>query len=78
MCLRCKCKITNTTLTIDGDMIFLHENPNREKPRGERGKLTITHRFTEITGMYDGALARYVQLHDLHVHICDRDYGHDV
>jgi len=52
MCLRCKCKITNTTQTIDGDTIFLRRNSNREKPRGGGGKFIITRWFTGITGMY--------------------------
>ena len=52
MCWSCKFKITNTTRTIDGDMIFLRENSNWKKPRREGGKFTISHRLREITGMY--------------------------
>ena len=51
MNLVCKCKIINTTEKMDGDTIFLCENSNWEKSRGE-GKSTIIHRFTGITCMY--------------------------
>ena len=50
MCLRYKCKITNTTQTIDGDTIFLCENSNQKKPRRGR-KFTITRQFTWIACM---------------------------
>jgi len=51
MCLRCKCKIINTTHTIDGDTIFLRGNLNREKSLGGR-KFTITCQFAGITCVY--------------------------
>ena len=46
MCLRYTRKKINTTQTIDGDMIFLRGNSNREKAHGGGGKFTITRRFT--------------------------------